>query len=91
MLRWLGIARKITFTLSDSLEAFVANEIKSGAYSTSSEVILAGLRLLAEKRVALDAARDACNKGNASGIAGDFSWEGIKSEALRRAKGIKKG
>lgn len=78
--------RTTSFTLSERLEAFVASEIKSGAYSTSSEVIRAGLRLLEEKKLALDALRDAYKKGKDSGVAEDFSWQGVKSEALRRAK-----
>lgn len=81
--------RTTSFTLSESLEAFVAREIKSGAYSTSSEVIRAGLRLLEQRSTELEALRIACRQGKESGIAEDFSWEGIKSEAIRRAKGSK--
>lgn len=78
--------RTRSITLSESMRAFVDNELESGAYATSSEVICAGLRLLEKKRATLNVLRDAYMKGKASGVAEDFSWQGVKTEALLRAK-----
>lgn len=59
--------------LTDKLDRFVADKVKSGRYENASEVIRAGLRSLQrdeqEHRARLTALRAAIDVGVASGVA----------------------
>ena len=66
-------------TLGKHFEEFIARQLKDGRYSSASEAIRAGLRLLEEREVKLDALRRALKEGEESGFA-DYSLEGLVEE-----------
>ena len=70
--------------LPTRLEEFVRAKVKSGDYADPSEVIGDALRLLERRdevyREKLEALRAAIDKGAASGIAEDFSFEKLNAE-----------
>lgn len=62
---------KMTITVSQHFQDFVGQEIESGRYSTASEVVRAGLRLLEDEQKKLEYLRSEIDKGIASYKAGD--------------------
>jgi antitoxin ParD1/3/4 len=66
-------------TLGKHFEAFIAQQIKSGRYSSASEAVRAGLRLLEEREVKLMALQRALQEGENSGFA-DYSLDRLMGE-----------
>ena len=58
--------------LGSYFEDFIKAQISSGRYNNASEVILAGLRLLADDESRIVALKSAIEEGINSGIAEDF-------------------
>ena len=86
-----------SYSIGEHFEGFIDDLIKTGRYSTASEVMREGLRLLEEReehrRVKLEALRAEIQKGFDSGPAeevGDM-FERIKAEGRKRlaAKNVK--
>lgn len=71
--------KNTSVTLGKHFEEFIARQLKDGRYSSASEAIRAGLRLLEEREVKLDALRRALKEGEESGFA-DYSLEGLVEE-----------
>lgn len=63
------MAKNTSISLDDHYAEFLAEEVASGRYRTSSEVIRAGLRLLEQQEVQMRALRDALAAGEESGPA----------------------
>ena len=53
------MARHTSFTLGEHFERFIAARIADGRYSSASEVVRSGLRLLEEHEAKVDALRQA--------------------------------
>ncbi len=68
------MAKNTSITLGDHFDAFVARQIKTGRYSSASEVIRAGLRVLEDTETKLQTLRNLLNEGEQSGFA-DYSHE----------------
>lgn len=68
--------KNTSVTLGKHLEEFIARQIKDGRFSSASEAIRAGLRLLEEREVKLNALRQALKEGEKSGIV-DYSLKGL--------------
>lgn len=60
--------KNTSVTLGRHYEAFIARQINTGQFSTASEAIRAGLRLLEEKDIKLAALRRALEDGENSGF-----------------------
>lgn len=69
------MAMNTSISLDDHFVTFLAEQVASGRYQTSSEVIRAGLRLLEELEVHLAALRAALIEGEDSGEAEEFDFD----------------
>jgi antitoxin ParD1/3/4 len=75
-------------SLTHELEQFVTEKVKSGRYTSASEVIRDSLRLLVERdqlyQIRLDALRKEIQKGIESGEATPFEPEDIMKKVKAR-------
>ena len=71
--------KNTSVTLGRHFEAFIARQIENGQFSSASEAIRAGLRLLEEKEIKLAALRRALEDGENSGYA-EYSLNGLMKE-----------
>jgi antitoxin ParD1/3/4 len=71
--------KNTSVTLGEHFETFIASQINSGRFSSASEAIRAGLRLLEERETRLAALRQALTEGENSGFA-DYSLPGLLAE-----------
>ncbi|WP_026951872.1 type II toxin-antitoxin system ParD family antitoxin [Algoriphagus mannitolivorans] len=69
------MGRNTSVSLGDYFEEFVDSKVSEGRYSSASEVIRAGLRLLEEEENKLIALKNAVQEGIESGIVKDFDPE----------------
>lgn len=68
-------------SLTPELESYVRDRVKSGQYSSSSEVIREALRVKREyDQMKLLRLREMIAEGKASGVAADFSFENLQAE-----------
>jgi antitoxin ParD1/3/4 len=59
--------KNTSVSLGEKLEKFAARQVASGAYGSVSEVLRAGVRLLAEREAKIDALRHMLIEGENSG------------------------
>ena len=71
--------KNTSVTLGKHFESFINQQIEIGRFSSASEAIRAGLRLLEEKEIKIAALRKALEAGEQSGY-GDYSLKGIMKE-----------
>jgi len=71
--------KNTSVTLGKHFDAFITQQIKNGRFSSASEAVRAGLRLLEEKEIKLAALRQALEEGESSGF-GEYSLSGILQE-----------
>lgn len=83
--------RTFNINLSPQLEALVRKKVASGRYTSASEVIREGLRLLeANDRLQsarLERLRQEVREGTASGPAAPWDMEGARNEGRKRLGG----
>ena len=73
------MAKNTSITLGEHFVGFITHQIKSGRYSSASEVVRAGLRLLEDTESKLQALRHMLAEGEDSGIA-DYRYETFITE-----------
>jgi len=61
------MARNTSISLGDHFVTFVDRQVEEGRYGSASDVVRAGLRLLEEREVKLQALRHALAEGESSG------------------------
>ena len=71
--------KNTSVTLGKHFEAFIAQQIENGRFSSASEAVRAGLRLLEEKEIKLAALRRALQEGETSGFA-DYSLDQVMKD-----------
>lgn len=76
--------RNTSIVLSDELREFVEREVASGRYSSASEVLRDGLRLLEDQALKRERLRLAIMEGEESGPAEDFDMETFLAEQRTR-------
>jgi antitoxin ParD1/3/4 len=76
--------KNTSVTLGEHFETFIAEQIKNGRFSSVSEAIRAGLRLLEEREMKLAALRRALKEGEESGFAA-YSLDGLIEELDRES------
>lgn len=68
-----------SITLGEHFDHFIAEQLESGRYSSTSEVVRAGLRLLEDSETKLTALRHALKEGEESGFT-DYSYDSLMDE-----------
>jgi antitoxin ParD1/3/4 len=76
--------KNTSVTLGEHFEAFIAEQIKSGQFSSASEAVHEGLRLLEQRELKLAVLRQALKDGEASGVA-KYSLDGLIEELDRES------
>jgi antitoxin ParD1/3/4 len=71
--------KNTSVTLGKHFETFIAQQIENGQFSSASEAIRAGLRLLEEKNIKLNALRRALEDGEKSGAV-EYSLNGLMQD-----------
>lgn len=66
------VAKNTSVALGEHYMAFAAEQVASGRYGSVTEVIRAGLRLLEDEQLKLEALREAIRQGDESGPAEPF-------------------
>lgn len=71
--------KNTSITLGSHFDSFIAQQVKTGRFSSASETVRAGLRLLEEHELKLAALRQALQEGEESGFT-DYSLKGLIEE-----------
>lgn len=71
--------KNTSITLGQHFDAFIAEQLKNGRYSSTSEVVRAGLRLLEESETRLTTLRKFLKEGEDSGFE-DYSYDSFIRE-----------
>lgn len=71
--------KNTSITLGQHFDAFITEQLKSGRYSSTSEVVRAGLRLLEESETSLTTLRKLLKEGEDSGFE-DYSYDAFIDE-----------
>lgn len=71
--------KNTSITLGQHFDAFITEQLKNGRYSSTSEVVRAGLRLLEESETRLTTLRKLLKEGEGSGFE-DYSYDSFIQE-----------
>jgi antitoxin ParD1/3/4 len=69
------MSKNTSFSLGEHFNSFVGAQVALGRYSSASDVVRAGLRLLEEQEAKLEALRAALIEGEQSGPSTPFDFE----------------
>lgn len=75
--------KNTSVSLGDHFQTFIDRQIADGRYSSASEVVRAGLRLLEDQETKLAALRAALVEGEESGFIDDFDFDAFLEEKRR--------
>ena len=78
------MSKNTSVTLGDYFEKIIRDSIESGRYSSASEVIREGLRLVDEQERKIQLLKDAIEAGEKSGYVKDFDAESFLAELHRK-------
>lgn len=67
--------KNTSMSLGDHFTGFINSKVQEGRYSSASDVVRAGLRLLEEHEAKVKALQDALLAGEQSGVAQPFDHE----------------
>jgi len=73
------MAKNTSITLGDHFDEFITKQLELGRFSSASEVVRAGLRLLEDTETKLETLRNLLDEGEASGTA-EYTYEQIIAE-----------
>ena len=68
------MAKNTSITLGNHFDSFIAQLIETGRYSSASEVIRAGLRILEDNETKLNSLRNLLTEGEESGFV-EYSYD----------------
>jgi antitoxin ParD1/3/4 len=69
------MSKDTSFSLGEHFSSFVEAQVDQGRYSSASDVVRAGLRLLEEQETKLEALRAALTEGERSGPSTPFDFD----------------
>lgn len=73
------MAKNTSMTLGDHFDGFISSQLESGRYTSASEVVRAGLRLLEDSETKLQTLRQLIEEGEQSGFV-DYSYDSLMNE-----------
>ena len=76
------MSQNTSISLGEHYVDFVSQQVSSGRYATTSDVVRSGLRLLEEREAKLAALRQALIAAENSGPAVPFDFEAFRKERL---------
>ena len=74
------MAHNTSISLGDHFSTFISSQVDTGRYSSASDVVRAGLRLLEEHETKVRALQDALIAGEQSGEATPFDFDAFLAE-----------
>lgn len=83
------MSKNTSVSLGDHFADFVDEQVAKGRYSSASEVVRAGLRLLEEREASLQALRAALIEGEQSGASEPFEFDAFITEKRKGALAAK--
>jgi antitoxin ParD1/3/4 len=82
----LTMTKNTSISIGAHFDTFIQNQIETGRYASTSEVVRAGLRLLEKEEEKLKLLRQALVEGEQSGWIEDFDPEEFKARMRNRKK-----
>ena len=80
------MAKNTSVIIGDHLEEFIDRQVDEGRYSSASDVVRAGLRLLEEREMKIEALRAALIEGEKSGASAPFDFEAFIKRKRRKGR-----
>ncbi|QCI98447.1 type II toxin-antitoxin system ParD family antitoxin [Agrobacterium larrymoorei] len=81
------MARNTSITLGDHFASFIRDQVQTGRYGSTSDVVRAGLRLLEEHEAKVKSLQDALIAGEQSGEPRAFDFEAFKTRKRAEYEG----
>ncbi|MBO9613035.1 MAG: type II toxin-antitoxin system ParD family antitoxin [Dyadobacter sp.] len=80
------MTKNTSISIGPHFDTFIQNQIETGRYASTSEVVRAGLRLLEKEEEKLKLLRQALIEGEQSGWIEDFDPEAFKARMRTKRK-----
>jgi antitoxin ParD1/3/4 len=80
------MAKSTSVIIGDHLGAFIEHQVSEGRYASASDVVRAGLRLLEEREMKIEALRAALIEGEQSGASTPFDVGELISRKRQKNK-----
>ena len=78
------MAKNTSMSLGDHFAGFIETQVRNGRYGSASDVVRAGLRLLEEHEVKVQALRDALIAGENSGEPRTFDRDAFQARMRQK-------
>jgi antitoxin ParD1/3/4 len=82
------MAKNTSILLGDYFDSFISNQIKTGKFSSASEVVRAALRLFEHEETKKTALINELKKGEESGFVKDFNKDSFLKKLHQKHVGI---
>lgn len=80
------MAKNTSIIIGDYLAQFIERQVSEGRYGSASDVVRAGLRLLEEREMKVEALRAALVEGEQSGTSTPFDFDAFVNRKRRKSK-----
>ncbi len=80
------MAKNTSVILGDHFAEFIERQVDEGRYGSASDVVRAGLRLLEEREMKIEALRTALVEGEQSGAPVPFDFDAFVARKRRKSK-----